>query len=172
MKKLVKISTLFVFILGALTVSAQSKLKLGYVNSDSLMLVMPGVDSANTLLQSEYKSYQAQLSAMQAELNQKYQDYQTNLATMSELIKQTKMAELQDLNTRIESFTAKADTAFQKKKAELFKPLQQKAVKAIDEVAKENGYSYIFDSALGTLLFKTESDNIMGLVKKKLNIKK
>ena len=110
MKKLVKISTLFVFILGALTVSAQSKLKLGYVNSDSLMLVMPGVDSANTLLQSEYKSYQAQLSAMQAELNQKYQDYQTNLATMSELIKQTKMAELQDLNTRIESFTAKADT--------------------------------------------------------------
>lgn len=117
MKRLVKITALFVFVLSALNASAQSKLKLGYVNSDSLMLVMPGVDSANTLLQSEYKTYQSQLTAMQTELNTKYQDYQTNLSTMSELIKQTKMAELQDLNSRIESFTAKADTAFQKKKS-------------------------------------------------------
>jgi len=172
MKRLAKITVFVICILGVITVSAQSKIKLGYVNSDSLMLVMPGVDSANALLQSEYKTYQSQLSAMQTELNTKYQDYQTNLSTMSDLIKQTKMAELQDLNTRIESFTAKADTAFQKKKLELFKPLQKKAVSAIEEVAKENGYTYIFDSAIGTFLYKNESDNVMALVKKKLNIKK
>jgi len=171
MKRLVKIAALIIFVFGVINVDAQGKIKLGYVNSDSLMLVMPGVDSANALLQKEYKTYQTQLSAMQAELNTKYQDYQTNLASMSELIKQTKMAELQDLNTRIESFTAKADTAFQKKKAELFKPIQEKAVKAIEEVAKENGYSYVFDSAIGTFLYKTESDNMMNLVKKRLGIK-
>ena len=172
MKNLVKITVLFVFILGAITVNAQNKFKLGFVNSDSLMLIMPGVDSANTLLQKEYKTYQTQLSAMQTEFNQKLSEFQATSASMPEVVKQTKTSELQDMNARIESFTAKADTAFQKKKAELFKPLQQKAVKAIDEVAKENGYTYIFDSAIGTFLYKSESDNIMGLVKKKLNIKK
>jgi outer membrane protein len=171
MKRLLKITALLIFVFGVYQAQAQGKIKLGYVNSDSLMLIMPGVDTANAILQKEYKTYQAQLTLMQTELNTKYQDYQTNLSTMSELIKQTKLSELQDINTRIENFTASADTAFQKKRAELFKPIQEKAVKAIEEVAKENGYNYIFDSALGMFLYKSESDNVMALVKKKLGIK-
>ncbi|HQH19865.1 MAG TPA: OmpH family outer membrane protein [Bacteroidales bacterium] len=171
MKSIVKLNLLIIIFISAITVNAQTKVKLGYVNSDSLMLIMPGVDSANQVLQLEYKTYQSQLTTMQTELNTKYQDYQTNLSTMSELIKQTKMAELQDINTRIESFTASADTAFQTKKLELFKPIQDKALKAIEEVAKENGYTYIFDSAVGILLYKSESDNLMPLVKKKIGIK-
>ena len=172
MKNLLKIAVFIVIIFCTVSANAQVKIKLGYINTDSLMLVMPGVDTANAKLQSEYKTYQTKLAAMQDELNRKYKDYQTNVATMSELIKTTTMAELQDLNSRIESFTSSADSTFQKRRAELLKPIQAKALKAIEAVAKENGFSYIFDSAPGVLLYKTESDDITGLVKTKLGIKK
>ena len=95
MKSIVKLNLLIIIFISAITVNAQTKVKLGYVNSDSLMLIMPGVDSANQVLQLDYKTYQSQLTTMQTELNTKYQDYQTNLSTMSELIKQTKITTIE-----------------------------------------------------------------------------
>lgn len=174
MKSLFKTTLLLCVIIVFCTfkTNAQTKIKFGYVNSDSLMLVMPGIDSVNTKLQSEYKVYQTKLSAMQEELNTKYKKYQDEVSTMSPLIKETTMAELQDLNTRIETFTQQADSNFQKRRVELLKPFQAKALKAIEEVAKEDGYSYIFDSAVGVFLYKTPSDNITAIVKKKLGITK
>ncbi|MBO4739992.1 MAG: OmpH family outer membrane protein, partial [Bacteroidales bacterium] len=59
----------------------------------------------------------------------------------------------------------------QKKQMELLQPIKDRVEKAIAEVAKENGYSYVFDSGLGVLLYQDESDNIFELVKKKIGIK-
>jgi outer membrane protein len=117
MKRLLKITAVIVIMFCALYSSAQNKIKVGYINSDSLMLVMPGIDSTNAILQAEYKTYQTKLTAMQEELNTKYTAYQTNLASMSALIKETSMAELQDLNARIETFSASADSTLPEKKA-------------------------------------------------------
>jgi outer membrane protein len=50
------------------------------------------------------------------------------------------------------------------------KPIIDKAKKAIEDVAKENGYTYIFDSSVGVLLYYENSDDIMTLVKKKLGL--
>ena len=53
----------------------------------------------------------------------------------------------------------------------LLKPIVDRAKKAIEEVGKENGYTYIFDSGIGTVLYSQDSDDIMPLVKKKLGLK-
>jgi len=170
MKRIIKLTALFILALGSLNVCAQSK-KLGHINSDSLLKIMPGRDSALIKIQAEAKTYETQLTAMNTEFQTKYDDYTTNLATMSELIKQTKQAELQDLQSRVEKFQTTAQEALQKKQAELLQPIIDKAKKAIDDVAKENGFTYIFDSALGTLLYYDGGEDILGLVKKKLGIK-
>ena len=41
---------------------------------------------------------------------------------------------------------------------------------AIRAVAKENGYSVIFDTSTGSTLYAAEGDDITPLVKKKLNL--
>jgi outer membrane protein len=174
MKRLVKITALLVLLFGALSINAQTKVKLGHIESDSLMKIMPGYDSAVVKIQAEVKTYQAQITTMQTEYDTKVSDYQTNLSTMSELIKQTKLAELEDLNSRIEKFTTSAQEAVSAKQTELVKPLIDKAKKAIADVAKENGFTYIFDSssASGSVLLYTDGgEDIMPLVKKKLGIK-
>ena len=45
-----------------------------------------------------------------------------------------------------------------------------KARAAIEDVAKEGKFTYIFDSSMGSILYADESENVMTLVKKKLGL--
>ncbi|MFH0867442.1 MAG: OmpH family outer membrane protein [Bacteroidota bacterium] len=171
MKKIVKIATVVLMVVCAVNVFAQGKVKLGHINSDSLLQIMPGRDSAIASIQTEAEVYQKLLTTMNTEYETKATDYQTNYNSISELIRQTKLAELQDLQTRIEKFQASASDSLQAKQTALLQPIINKAKTAIEDVAKENGYTYIFDSALGIILFSTDTDDIMPLVKKKIGIK-
>ncbi|HPB02433.1 MAG: OmpH family outer membrane protein [Bacteroidales bacterium] len=149
---------------------AQVKLKLGHINSTKLMEVMPGRDSALKVIQDYAKSLDDQLTLMNNEFQTKYQDYLTNEATYLEPIKQMKQKELVDLQTRIDDFKAQAQDLLSQKESELVQPLIDKAKKAIDEVAVEKGYTYIFDTGTGALLYQQDSDDIMPFVKAKLGI--
>ena len=149
----------------------QSKTKLGHINSNELLEHMPGRDTAKAKLEKYAKDVQGQYKAMQGELEAKYADYQSNEKNMTELIKKTKMDELKDLQDRIDNFQKSAQEDMQKKESELLKPIIDKAKKAISEVAKDNGFTYIFDTASGILLYTDQGDDIMALVKKKLGLK-
>jgi outer membrane protein len=151
--------------------NAQSTLKFGHINSNELFAIMPESKVADSLLDKFIVTLQAQSKSMNAELNQKYSDYKSKEASMADPIKQAKEKELSDLQDRIQSFEESAQASLQKKREELQAPLIKKAQDAINAVAKEKSYSYIFDSAQGNLLFAQESDDILALVKAKLGIK-
>ena len=152
-------------------VSAQTKSKFAHVNSNDLMLIMPGIDTAQTAIQNHAKQLEDEMKAMYSEYEKKATDFQEKQATMSQSLQQVKMKEIQDLESRIRSFEEQAQIDLQSKQEELLKPIVDRAKAAIADVAKENGYSYVFDSGLGVLLYSEESDNIIELVKKKLGIK-
>lgn len=153
------------------TAFAQKNIKLGHINSSELMQIMPGKDSAQTAFQAEVSLLENELTAMQEELQKKYNDYQERKAQMTELIRNTKEQELTDLNQRIQNYQQNAQQKLQEKEKELLQPIIDRAKEAIAAVAKENGYTYIFDSSAGTLLYQQDSDDIMALVKKKLGLK-
>jgi outer membrane protein len=173
MKKIVKIAAIILMVVCAVNVFAQGKVKLGHINSDSLLKIMPGRDSAIAKIQAESAVYQKLYTAMNTEFETKATDYQTNLSTMSELVKQTKYAELTDMQTRIQNFETAASDSLQALQTVLLQPIIDKAKVAIEEVAKENGFSYIFDSTTGVsfLLYSDGGEDIMPLVKKKLGLK-
>jgi len=149
---------------------SQVNAKLGYIDSNELLEMMPGKDSIQTALQDYGKSLENQLQTMYTEYQTKVQDYQANSRTMSDIIRQTKEKELADLETRIETFRQQADADLQEKQVTLLQPLLDKAKNAINTVAKENGYTYIFDVGTGAFLFYEKGDNIMPLVKAKLGL--
>lgn len=148
----------------------QVNAKLGYIDSNELLEMMPGKDSIQKVLQDYGKTLENQLQAMYAEYQTKVQDYQTNSATMSDIIRQTKEKELADLETRIQTFQQQADTDLQNKQVELLQPLLDKAKSAITAVAKENGYTYIMDVGTGAFLYYETGDNILPKVKAKLGL--
>ena len=58
-----------------------------------------------------------------------------------------------------------------KKEQDLFKPISDRALKAIEDVAKEKGYQYVFDKARGGLLYAGDTDDVLPFVKTKLGLK-
>jgi outer membrane protein len=149
---------------------SQTNAKLGYIDSNELLEMMPGKDSVQTVLQDYGKALENQLQTMYAEYQTKVQDYQANSNTMSDIIRQTKEKELADLETRIQTFQQQADTDLQEKQVELLQPILDKAKNAITAVAKENGYTYIFDVGTGAFLYFEKGDNVLPLVKAKLGL--
>ena len=90
---------------------------------------------------------------------------------MSQLIRQSKQSELRDLEQRIQSFRQTADMDLQNKQQELFNPLIEKVQDAIKRVSEENGYTYVFDVSMGSLLYYEKGDNIQPMVEKELGIR-
>lgn len=150
---------------------AQKTVKLGHINSSDLMQIMPGKDSAQAAFEAEVKILDGELKAMQDELEKKLNDYQERKSQMTELIRTTKEQELNDLNQRIQVYQQNAQKKLQEKEAELLQPIIDRAKQAISDVAKENGYTYIFDTSAGAVLYQQDSDDILNLVKKKLGLK-
>lgn len=171
MKSIFKFSLLVIFCSVLSVGYSQVNAKLGYIDSNELLEMMPGKDSIQKVLQDYGKMLENQLQTMYAEYQTKVQDYQTNSATMSDIIRQTKEKELADLETRIQTFQQQADTDLQDKQAQLLQPLLDKAKNAITAVAKENGYTYIFDVGTGAFLYYETGDNILPKVKAKLGLK-
>ncbi|HNY02806.1 MAG TPA: OmpH family outer membrane protein [Bacteroidales bacterium] len=155
-------------IISASPVKAQSK--VGYIDFNTLLAAMPGIDSVKTKLQVYQKTLSDQMDAMKAEFESKYSDYQSQAASMSDLIKQTKEKELTDLQGRIDAFQQKASQDLQAKQQELVAPFIDRAKSAIKEVAKENKFTYILNAVEEVVIYKDEADDIMTLVKKKLGI--
>ena len=152
------------------TALAQKNVKLGHINSTELMQIMPGRDTAQNTLQAEVAELETTLKAMQSEMEHRYNEYMEKQNGWTDLIKQTKQREIQDMGARIEEFQRNAQTQLQERVQELLKPLIDRAKKAIEDVAKEEGFTYIFDAGTGALLYYQDSEDIMPKVKKKLGL--
>ena len=163
-----KITFLSLLIILALSAIAQNK--FGYIDSQELLMLMPERKTAETDVQNFAKSLEAQLGSMTAEYQQSVQEYQTNEATYTDLVQQDKVAEITGLEQRIQTFQQNAQQSLQTKEKELLEPVMEKARKAIEDVATEGGYTYIFDRSNGTILYAKESENVIDLVKKKLKL--
>ena len=168
MKNVVKIAVVGVaLVVSSFTANAQ---KIAHINLDSLITLMPESKVAQAAVQDYSKQLEQQITAMQTELQTKYAAYQTDAPNLAEIVKASREKELNDLNQRITDFQQQAQTDYQKKSADLSKPVYEKAKKAIDQVAKENSYKYVLDTSTGLVLYSEPTDDIIALVIKKLGI--
>lgn len=157
----------------AFNASAQIKAyKFGYVNSLELLDAIPEKKTADTELEKYGNDLYASLEKMYGEYQKRIQDFQKGAqdGTLSEIDQEFKAKEIQDLEKRIQDFQDQAEEKVAKKRQTLYQPLFDKINKAIADVAKEGGYTYIFDSSAGSILHADESENMISILKKKLGL--
>ena len=175
MKMIHKMMMLSAILLIPAALFSQQPIKLGHVDSQKLIMAMPESDSAQKKLQRIEQEFQATLEELQVEFNRKFKNYQDNYTTMTELIRTTKESELNELSERIQSFQSQAQQDFERQRVELFRPIQEKAKQAIDAVAEENGFTYVFDigPGVGAIVYAaSDTEDILPLVKTKLGLEK
>jgi len=161
------------FVTGLLFISlvsfSQPQIKIGHVNFEEIMSVLPESDSAKAILQKETKELESAYEELTVTYNQLYDDYQKGLTSYSALVKRTKEDELLDKQKRMSEFEQNASAILQNRNAELVKPIIEKINKAINKVATENGFTYILDISKGSVVFTSkDSQNITAVVLKVL----
>lgn len=170
MRNLMKPFVLLLFAVAALSANAQTQ-KFGHIDLQALVQIMP----ERTAAESEFTKFQDDLGEVFDEMQKNYQARLTELealgAEASEVKRNAKITELQELQQRIQNYQASAQQQLQQKQAEVLQPVFDKAEQAIEDVAKEQGLLYVFDTGTRVVLYKSnQSIDLLPLVKKKLNL--
>ncbi len=170
MQKLLTSSILALFLFISLGAFAQQAVKLGHIDSNELLQLMPEREAAMAELERYAGELEEQFVSMQGEFQTKYQEYLEKESTFSELIRQSRQRELASLQERIMEFQESAQQDLMNQESQLLSPIIEKARQAIEEVAREEGFTYIFDVGMGVLLFHEKGEDIMPQVRAKLGI--
>lgn len=144
--------------------------KLGHIDRQKLMLMLPERKDAETKMQAFAKTLDERLKAMGAEYQQKVAQAQEKAATMTQTERDMAVREIQELEERIQAAQEKAQEDLAKQEEELLRPMVEKTTTAIKDVADAGGYTYIFDVSTGFVLYFDKGDDIMPKVKAKLGI--
>lgn len=167
--------TFFLFVMTASVLVAQNNIKIGYTDPEYILSMMPKYKQVESELKSYEKQLQSQLDSKLKEYQVKLEAYQKDINSLTDIVKQDKERELIGMQTSIKSFEEDALASMQKKQAALLDPLIQDIQKAIDAVAEENGYTYVFSTSAGNnaaiiLYAKNKDEDISELVLKKLGV--
>lgn len=150
----------------------QATQKIGHINADQLLQQMPETKEAQSQIEAYRDQLETDLSDMEAELQSKIKSFRENEKMMTNLSRETKTKEIQELQLRIQEYSMKAQEDLQGKQVELLTPLFDKASQAVQKVARENGFTYILDSSdsKAVVIFAENGIDIMPLVKKELGL--
>ena len=147
---------IFLVLISAVTVFAQSPQKIGYVDSQIILTQLPEAIKAQSDLDALTQKWSNQLDSMKMALQQQYADVQKQIATMTEEQKQLKQKELIDKEQQIYQFQnqkfGQQNGEIYQKQETIFAPVKEKIYAAIEKVAKDEGMQFIFDKSGDILL--------------------
>jgi len=151
------------------TISAQAQ-KFGYVNSDAVLAAMPQVKQAEANLDALQKQLQKKGQNMVEELQQDYMKIQQQIeqGELSPKQQEEEAKKLEDRQKEIADFEQDMMSQVQEKRQELLEPILENVNQAIQDVAKEEGFQFVFDSTI--LLYAEDSQNLTNKVKAKLGL--
>ena len=157
-----------VMVAGASTVNAQ---KSGYISVDQVMGLMPELAKIDTVLQRyQADSINTEFASLIQEYN--YKDSilnKTDTTKIPAAVKRQHRQDLEQIAYQVQNWQQISQQAMQAKQQSLLAPVYQKVYGAINAVAKENNYAFVY--AQEALLVAPPSDNLLPMVAKKLNVK-
>jgi outer membrane protein len=155
----------FIFIFSLLLFSGISsgQLKIGYIDSDTIMDQLADAQDARQKLDAFIQEWQSELNRLENQWKVKYDDYDKRKLIMTDQTRAELEAELIKLEQDIAEFREKkfgTNGELFQKQDELMKPVQNRVFNAIDEVAKENNLDFMFDRSgdIMVLYAKEEHD--------------
>jgi outer membrane protein len=168
MKKFITLGLISITMFG-LSNTTKAQGKIGYISADEIMVLMPESAKADTQLNSYQQALYQSLQDRQNTFNDAVAKFIKDSATMNASVKEVKRGELQKESAALSGGEQTIQQQMQQKQQELVAPIQKRLLTAIQEVAKENGYTYVFPKE--ALLVAPPGDDIANLVKRKLGLK-
>ncbi len=144
--------------------------KIGHINSQEVMALMPETKKMAHDLDSIQNVYENQLANMQEEFNKKLAEFQQQQSTMTANVREFRQQELAEMEQRMQVFYQTIQKELQAKQVELLQPVQNKLLEAINKVAAAQACTYVVDRA-SVLYVGADATDLTPAVRAELGIK-
>lgn len=162
------------FLLVIFSVPSLAQLKIGYVDSNTIMDNLPDAQDARKKLDALVQEWQAELNKKEADWKAKYDDYEKRKLIMTDQTRSELETELMNMEKDISDYREKkfgTNGELFQKQDELMKPVQNKIFTAIQEIAQDENLDFVFDrSGDVMLLYAKEEYDLTNKVLDKLKL--
>ncbi|MBI5219008.1 MAG: OmpH family outer membrane protein [Bacteroidia bacterium] len=150
--------------------------KYAYVDTEYILKNIPAYEAATDQLNELSKQWQKEIDALYEDIDKMYKDFQVEKVLLSEEMKAKKENEIVAKEKLVKDKQKKyfgKDGDLFKKRQELIKPIQDEVFTAIKEIATNENYAVIFDTAGSlTMLYVDPKYDKSDEVLEKLGFKK
>ena len=152
---------IFFTVLFSISAFAQSQLKLGYVDSETILNQFPEAIKAQGDLDALTNKWSAQVDSMTLAYQQSIADYQKQQEMMTDekkLEAQQRIVgmEQQIMDFRRQKFSQGTGEIFREQE-KIFSPIKTKIYDAIEKVAKEESMQFVFDKSGDIILLYADA---------------
>ncbi|MCY4224154.1 MAG: OmpH family outer membrane protein [Bacteroidetes bacterium] len=164
-----------VLLLTALTISsAHAQHKIAYVDSERIYSSFPEFSTAQQSLDRTAQQWEQEIEQRQDELDEMFQEYQARELLYTSDSRQQKQNEIIAAEEELErlrmQYFGPEGQLFQQQE-QILRPIQEKVLIAIEEVAQADDFDYVFDrSGDFVFLYTNQSLDITDLVLEELGI--
>lgn len=168
MKSILKILLSLAVVFIASTGFAQQK--VGHINADAVIAAMPEYEDARKQIEAYQKEHQEAYETIYKEFENKRGIYEEKKDSYTTSIKEQKEKELSELMQRLQEYPTIVQRGEQELGQKLMAPLQEKVMKAIEKVAKANGFAYIVNTMALMYTDNALMTDLIPLVKSELGL--
>jgi outer membrane protein len=154
-------AVLFALLLTAFSAPASAQQKIGYVDSDYILSRTPEYTSVQQQLDRTANEWNQELDQQREDIDEMFRDYQARELLYTQEERQRKRQEIVSAEDDLERKRAQyfgPDGEIFSQQEQLMRPIQERILTAIEEVATQEGYDYVFDKS-GDFLFLFARDN-------------
>lgn len=159
MMKSVFIVGFVLWVLPAAVLSQQQK--VGYVNTDEILAEIPEYDGIDQQLRTQGQQWRNELREIQAEIDTLEAEYEAREILYTDELREEKQEEIRQKEQEYEEFQNQKfgpDGEYFTVQQELLEPIQRKIFEAINRVADEEGFDFVFDRAGNTSLLHADTE--------------
>lgn len=143
-------------LLFVVSASNAQKLKLAYINSEKIKADYKEAQDAEKKIAELNSQWEKEAMEKQKEIQALKEQLETQSLLLSEEKKREKYQELQNMAMKFEQFKQQKwgqQGEVYRKSEEMWKPIQDKIFAVINKIGEDEGYDYVFDSALNVILY-------------------
>jgi outer membrane protein len=132
-----------------------AQLKIGYVDSDTILDNSPDMQEVRQKIDAMIQEWQTELRKMESDLKAAKDDYDKRKLIMTEETSADALAQINKQEKEIGDYREKkfgANGELFQKQDELMKPIQNKILNIIQELAEQEELDYVFDRS-GDIMF-------------------
>lgn len=145
--------------------------KFGVFNSQQIFELMPEKATAEKTLNDVGNKYQEEYKKLQDEFEKKYTELQNLAADTPQSIKDRRLQEIQETQTKIQNFEQMAAQDIQKQQQTLMAPISDKINQAVQAVGAEGGYTLLFDLSVPAVTYiGAGAEDVTAKIKAKLGL--